>query len=940
MYKKVLFACFAALLISLCSFSQNPQIPLDPQIRYGQLENGLTYYIRHNEQPKKCAEFHIAQNVGAVLEEDDQNGLAHFLEHMAFNGTKHFPGKNIINYFESIGVAFGKDINAYTSIDETVYRLSNVPTTRDGIIDSALLVLHDWSCEISLLDAEIDAERGVIREEWRTGANANRRMWKQSNALKYPNTQYAKRDIIGDTAVINNFDYDALRRYYKKWYGPDLQAIVVVGDIDVDSIESKIKNLWKDVPARKNRGERPLYGYGENDTPIVAIVTDDEAQYTRIQFEYKHPTDSKEVMWTEQGYKTFLMRDLIVSAISNRFDELSSKSASSFAAAAAVYSAKDSKLDDQFVLIAISKNGKEKACSHDLIVETERLKQMGLTADELKRAKAELMSGYETMYKDRDNRTNLSLTQEYIRNFTKDETVPGIEKEYEFAKRMLPEISLSEVNEVLNRLITDDNENMIVAIMASTKVDLPTETEILQDLQSVKEMQFNATKEEKLPKKLVSKTPKSGKIKEEEIDTSINGIDVTRWWMGNAAYIYFVPTKLKNDEILFFARSDGGLSHMKTREDLLAASAMIDIVEQSGVGDYSATQLSKMLAGKKVSLSFSIDDESESISGYSSVKDLETLLQLNYLYFTTQPRKDDDAYKSLIDSYKTILANRDENPKNSFNDSVVETLYGHNERVVLFNQDFVENINHDKALQIFHERFSGPQDYRFYFVGNINPNDKKTRNLICKWIGAIEDDWRHESYTKFFGAKNIVRDTVKNYFTHPMKTRTASNYIVCSGNVDYSLQNKVLLSVLKDVLSTRYLESIREREGGSYGVQVNTTLSHHPDTTALVVIQYDTDPEKQEKLQSIIHEEIRKIITEGPLEKDVQKAKEILLKSYEDGLGKNNFLLSLLVSKREYNLDYSQYKDIVDSVTTKSIQQFLASIVGQGNLVEVVMLPE
>ena len=931
------FICFCGCIVSL--FAQNQQIPLDLQIRYGQLDNGLTYYIRHNEQPKNCAEFHIAQNVGAVLEEDDQNGLAHFLEHMAFNGTKHFPGKGIITYFESIGVAFGSDINAYTSIDETVYRLSNVPTTREGIIDSALLVLHDWSCEISLLDEEIDGERGVIREEWRTGATANRRMWKQSNALKYPNTQYAKRDIIGDTAVINNFEYDALRRYYKKWYGPDLQAIVVVGDVDVDAVEAKIKNLWKDVPARENRGERPLYGYGENDTPIVAIVTDDEAQYTRIQLEYKHPTISKDYLWTVQGYKTLLIQNLILAATNNRFEEITLKSTSSFAAAAVDYSEKDSKLDDEFVLIAISKNGKENDCLHDLVVETERLKQLGLTADELKRAKADLMSSYETMYKDKDNRKNLSLTQEYIRNFTKDEIVPGIEKEYELAKQLLPNITLNDINSTLKQLITDDNKNLIVAITASTKAELPTEAEILQELKTVKEMQFKATKEEKLPNHLVSKSPKSGKINEEKIDASINGIDVTRWWLGNAAYIYFIPTKLKNDEILFFARSSGGLSQIG-KDDLISAGAMIDIVEQSGVDKFSATQLSKMLSGKNVSLSFDIDDESESISGHCSVKDLETLLQLNYLYFTTAPRKDEDAYKSLMDSYQTILANRNENPKSCWGDSIVQTLYGHNDRVVLFNQEFVDKIDHNKALKLFHERFSGPQDYRFYFVGNINPNDKKTREIICKWIGAIEDDWRHESYTKFFGAKNIVRDTVKNYFTHPMKTRTASNYIAYSGNVAYSVQNKVMLSILEDVLFTRYLESIREREGGSYGVHVNTSLLRHPDTTALIVIQYDTDPKKQEKLQSIIHEEIQKIITEGPLEKDIQKAKEILLKSYEDGLGKNNFLLSLLVSKREYNLDYSQYKDIVDAITTSCIQQFLKSIVEQGNLVEVVMMPE
>ena len=395
---KKLILSTLVLVLSLIAVAQQPQpLPIDSAVRVGKLENGLTYYIRHNEYPKQRAEFHIAQAVGAILEEDHQNGLAHFLEHMAFNGTKHFAGKGIIEYFESIGVNFGGNINAYTSLDETVYRLSEVPTVREGIIDSALLVMHDWACGLLLLEDEIDNERGVIREEWRTGAQANRRMWKAINPLKYPGSQYAKRDVIGDTAVINNFAYDALRDYYKKWYGPDNQAIIVVGDIDVDQIEQKIKALWADVPARENRGERPLYSVNDNEQPIVAIVRDKEAQYTRIELEFKKDQLPKPLRGTNVDYLQTIAIELVCDMLNNRLSELSMKPEATFVGAGSYYG-ELVKEKDAFVAVYLAKQGQEVAAYKDLLTQLEKMRRYGFTHAELDRVKKETLAAYEKSY--------------------------------------------------------------------------------------------------------------------------------------------------------------------------------------------------------------------------------------------------------------------------------------------------------------------------------------------------------------------------------------------------------------------------------------------------------------------------------------------------------------------------------------------------------------
>ena len=922
------------LVLSIVAMAQQPQpLPIDSAVRMGKLDNGLTYYIRHNEYPKQRAEFHIAQAVGAILEEDHQNGLAHFLEHMAFNGTEHFAGKGIIEYFESIGVNFGGNINAYTSLDETVYRLSEVPTTREGIIDSALLVMHDWACGLLLLEDEIDNERGVIREEWRTGAQANRRMWKAINPLKYPGSQYAKRDVIGDTAVINNFAYDALRDYYKKWYGPDNQAIIVVGDIDVDQIEAKIKALWADVPARENRGERPLYSVDDNAEPIVAIVRDKEAQYTRIEMEFKKPQLPKQFRCTDMSYVQNLAIELVCDMFNNRMSELSMKPEATFVGAGSYYG-ELVKEKDAFVAVYLAKQGQEVAAYKDLLTQLEKMRRYGFTNAELDRVKKETLAAYEKSYNERNTVRNIMYAQECIRHYLSDEPIPGIAWEYEMVQQLLPMISVDMLNQIAQSLVTD--ENLVISFQApdDEKNVLPTEAEAIELLAAVKNEEIEAPVEEVLRENLVEKAPKTGKIKKTAYNETLG---TTEWTLSNGVRVVVKPTTFKQDEILFYAFSQGGNSLVATI-DLPSAALATSVVELGGLADMSATDLQKALTGKRVSLSPSISEYSESMNGASTVKDLETLLQLNYLFFTA-PRRDEESFQTLMSILESQLANRNKNPKAAFSDSIQMMGSNYSERTLIMDKELLEQVNLDKALQIYKERFANPADFTFIFVGNVDPEDKAFQKLVCTWLGGLKSNKKLET-----AADDNVRVAMgiqKNYFTREMETKTASNRIqYTSYDMPYTLANNLNMEMIGRILSTRYLESIREREGGSYGVGCAGWMNRYPIPHAQLIMQFDTDPEKQEKLMNIIHEEVMTIVENGPLAKDLQKEKESMLKDFEEDLEKNGYWSDVISIYYKNGINYiTDYKAAVEAITAETVQATLKQLVEAGNVFEVVMLP-
>ena len=932
--KKVL-SLFAALLFAATGLmAQLPQpLPIDTNVRMGVLDNGLTYYIRYNNQPKERCEFHIAQAVGAILEEDHQNGLAHFLEHMAFNGTKHFPDKLLINYFESVGVGFGSSINAYTSLDETVYRLSNVPT-REEILDSALLVLHDWSCAIALQEEEIDNERGVIREEWRQGNTAQRRMWREGNKVKYPGSQYAKRDVIGDTAVINNFTYQALRDYYELWYGPDLQCVVIVGDIDVDKMEKKIKDLFSPIPARSNRGERPRYALPTNAAPHVAIYTDKEAQFTQLAIEFLHPTMPFELRATDQGYLMSVINSLIRMMISYRIDEITMDPNANFIQAMGGYGNQLGETD-AFEFITIPKDGKEKASMADMFTQVEKIKRYGFTASEFERAKIDYLSIIERAYNERTTRKSQSYAQECYRHYLDGEPIPGIEFEYEYAKAVLPQLPVVIINQLAQQYITDNN--VIISYIGKENSDIvsvPTKEEVLEIFNAVKASEIEAPVEESFDRPLVETAPTAGTIVKEKYNKALG---TTEWTLSNGIKVVIKPTEYKKDQITMSMQSEGGLSKVSL-EDLPSASMATSIIAYNGIGEFSYLDLQKALTGKNISLAPSIDEYSEDISGTSTVKDFETMMQLAYLYFTA-PRQDDEAYQSLMAMLETQLAARDKNPKSAFQDSIAQTIASHHEREMIVNLDFIKKVDQQRAIAIYKERFANPADFLVTFIGNINPNDEATRQLICTWLGGLKTDKTREKYTDH--GVRYPKGKVNNYFTKEMETKTASNRIVYSGKMKATLANRLNMAIIGDILGTRYLESIREKEGGSYGVGCAGYVMEDPIEQAVLLMQFDTDPEKQQKLISIIHKEVMEIVENGPRADDLQKAKESRLTSLAEDMETNGWWGTIL--NRYYNngINYAKdYKKALEAVNAKSIQKTLKALVKQGNVVEVVMLPQ
>jgi zinc protease len=924
---------FLNILLFTSIITQAQTIPIDPKVRYGKLENGLTYYIRANQNPKQRAEFFIAQNVGAILENDNQNGLAHFLEHMAFNGTYHFPGKKIINYFEKIGVKFGANINAHTALDETVYNLSDVPTIRETIVDSALLVLHDWSNSISLESNEIDAERGVIREEWRTGAGPERRMWRESNRLKYPASQYAKRDVIGDTAIINHFAHQTLRDFYQKWYRPDLQAILIVGDIDVDKVEAKIKLLFADIQKKINTGERPIYTISNNLQPIVSIVKDPEARTTRIELEYKHDILPSEVKLSMLGYAKNTKNALISNMMDNRFEEITQQSIAPYVGGQAFYG-ELVKTKDAFQLLVVPKEGEELEGLKALLKEAEKMKRFGFTNSELSRAKANMLKRMKTAYNERDNQENNDLVEEYVRNFLNHEVIPGIEWEYKTMQTFLENLKLAEINELAKSYITDSN--LIVNIMApdKPKVKIPSELEILEAVKASKTIEITARKEEKSNQKLINKIPKAGEIKTITQNAALN---TTEWMLKNGIKVVLKPTTFKKDEILLSAYSPGGLSKIKLK-DLPSALFADDIVSNNGLGNYSSVELDKILTGKTASVSPSIDQYEEGLSGGSSVQDFETMLQLIYLHFTA-PRKDNDAFKAMMNGYRTSFANSATDPRKAFSDSISATLSNHNIRTVLMNLKKLDLVNQDKALSIFKDRFSNPADFTFIFTGNIDPNNEKVQQQVCTYLGGLKTNNINETFIDNKIRKPIGK--VNNYFTKDMKVKKASNYIIYSASLPFNITNKTILTAIGSILNIRYIESIREKEGGSYGVGVRGSMSNIPIDEAVISMKFDTDPDKQERLMSIIHAELAEITANGPRPEDLQKVKENMLKKQSEDEAENSWWQCALIQyyKNGYNF-VTDFKPAIEALTSESIRETLQKIVSQGNVMEIVMKPK
>ncbi len=916
--------------LTMACAQQVSSLPTDPDVRIGKLENGLTYYIRHNELPAKQAEFYIAQKVGSILEEDQQRGLAHFLEHMCFNGTKHFPDNTLREYLESIGVKFGTNLNAYTSIDQTVYNISNVPVIRDGIIDSCLLILHDWADDLTLDPKEIDKERGVIHEEWRTRTGAMMRMYESAFPKMFSGSKYAYRLPIGTMEVVDNFPYKDLRDYYEKWYRPDLQGIIVVGDINVDQVEAKIKKLFSPIKMPKDAAKREYFPVPDNKETIVTISKDKEQQGSRVFVFHKHEPYPAHLKNTA-GY---LVYNFLVSAASNMLDtrlaELALAANPPFIAAGT--GEEDfimAKTKKAFTGTVICKEDGIESGLAAMMREFERAQKYGFTSGEFERVKTEYQSQLEKAYNERNKMKNSSFVNQYVDNFLDGSPIPSVEQECAILTKLIPMLKVEQVNEVFHSLVSDSN--MVVSLFLPDKEGMkyPTEAGIQKVLSDVQAEKLEPYVDKVSNEPLLKDEPAGGKI----VKTATGAYGSKVLTLSNGVRVVLYPTTFKADEIKMTSFSKGGNSVYDDSETL--QFSLIDrMAALGGLGNFSAMDLSKVLAGKMASASTAVYTLSESVSGSCAPKDFETMMQLTYLRFTA-PRMDQEAFESYKSRMRAQMANMKSNPEIALMDSIMYTMYGNVPRANRMKPEMVDKIDYQRIMDMYKDRFKDASDFTFFLVGNID-EDKMTP-LIEKYLGGLPSINRKENFNKK-ASLPIRKGEYRNVFHRDLQTKKASVYLIYSGKCKYDLKTQYMMNVLSQLLTMEYTETVREQEGASYGVSVSGDIKRYPTPQGSVQIVFDTDPDRRAKMAQLIDKGINDFIANGPKAENLSKVKEYMLKNYESSQKENGFWMNALYNYYWEGTDNATGLDkLINSITAADLQKFAKQFFAQKNRIEVSM---
>ncbi len=935
--KKLTFALICSSVLLFTSvlpaqeimYSPTAPVPLDPAVIYGKLDNGLTYYIRENKKPEDRAEFYLAVNVGATSENADQNGLAHFTEHMAFNGTKNFDKKAILNYLQYIGMKFGPEINAFTSSDETNYMLQKVPTTDPKIIDTALLILYDWANNITFEDEEIDAERGVIHEEWRTGRSAMFRMMREANKTIFKDSKYATHDVIGDINILDTFDYETIRNFYLDWYRPDLQAIIAVGDFNGKEIEKKIIDLFSSRAKVDNPRPREYYPVPDHQETLITVQTDKEAQYPIVQIYYKHDPDHRRDM---NYYREGIKQQLFNTMLNARLQELILSENPPFVYGYSFYTG-ITRTKDGFISLAVANNNELDKAVRNLLTENKRVKLHGFTVTELERAKTEYLRGLEKQYAEKDKTENDSYVWQYFSNFLQKEPTPGIEYEFAFASQIVPGITLEEINAQANEWITDRNRVISIMALESEEIKVPHEQEILEIISTVAMEDVQPYIDKVKDEPLIVEEPAPSPVDKKGKDKSIGTIE---WTFENGLKVVIKTTDFKEDEILMTSFSYGG-SSLYPIKDLISAEFATQVAYQSGLGEFDRIALDKKLTGKIVNVYPVLDDKYEGLSGNCSVDDLETMLQLVYLYFTA-PRTDETAYNAFLKMAKAMLDNKAVEPETALQDTVQVLLADHHPRVRPMTSELLNEASLKRIRSIFKERYGDPGNFTFYFVGNIDP--AIARPLMEKYLGGLPKVTRAENWTD-----NNIRPPqgkVEKQIIREMKVPKGTVNVNYTGTFDYDdFQSRLNLSALCDILDVRYVETLREEQGGTYGAAVYEQMDKYPYENYQVTIFFDCDPQNAEKLKGIVYQEIDKLKSEGPSEKDLHGVIENKLKTHQENLRQNGYWLNLIRNKDYFNTDmteYQKYEYYINSMTRESLKVAAQQFFGN-NIVEVVLLP-
>ena len=927
-----MFIMFTQVLSSQ-DFKMSDPLPNDPDVITGKLENGLTYYVRHNSEPKNRANLMLVVNAGSVLEDDDQQGLAHFCEHMAFNGTKNFPKHKLIGFLESIGMKFGADLNAYTAFDETVYKIE-VPLDKFANLDTGLLILFDWAHNVLFEDEEIEKERGVIHEEWRLGRGAQDRLVRKTLPVMLYGSKYAERLPIGKPEVFDKCPPDNLRRFYKDWYRPDLQAVIVVGDFDANIVAKKVRDLFSQIPKRDLSKERkriypPIPGHKDIK---VKVATDKETPYSLIQVLYKLPLEKT---ITHKDFKEDLAKSLFNEMINQRLQEKTVKPNCPYNMAYSIYSYFLG-TRSAYMSFAIAKNDKISDALKTILEENERVKRFGFTKSEVERAKKSILKQIEKRYKERNKTNSNFFVNEYHKNFgiTK-EPFPSIEYTYEISKKLLPKISLEDINKFANQWIIDSNMVVIITAPEKKDVKVPSEDEILKIVEKVKKEKLEPYKDETINKPLISEEIKPGKVIKKKKNKETGIIEYT---LSNGIKIILKPTVFKDDEIIMEAFSEGGYS-LYPLEDNISARVASEVIVESGLGEFNKVQLTKYLSDKTVSVTPHINLNFEGLKGSSSVADFETMLKLVYLYFTS-PRYDKEAFNAYIEKTKSLLKNKSNDPQSVWRDSIMFVLGNRSKYIQPLNFELLKQIDYKKTHKIFRERFEDPASFTFVFVGNLNI--KKIKPLIEKYLGGLPADKKDEKF-KNVGAEIPTNKIIKSIVRKGTDNKSL-DYMVYTGDLSYSLENKILLKAVSAILTTRLLDSIREEKALTYSIHAHPIIKLFPKNQYAINIFFSSSPDTVDYIVN----EVKNIANslkdpKNISDLDLQKTIEKIKKEFETNLRKNPYWLNELVKYEQMGKqpDFnSKYKEIVASLSKEKIANAAKKFLNNDRYIIISLLPE
>lgn len=927
------------LSIALLPASVSAQIlKQDASFRTGKLKNGLTYYIRHNHQTPNVADFYIAQRVGSIQEEPRQRGLAHFLEHMAFNGTKHFPGTDkqpgIVKWCETMGIKFGANLNAYTSVDETVYNISAAPTQREGVIDSCLLILHDWSHYLLLTDEEIDKERGVIHEEWRTrrAGMAVQRLMEQAMPIIYKGSKYEDCMPIGSMDIVDHFPYNDLRDYYHKWYRPDLQAIIVVGDIDVDKIEKKIKKMFSPIPMPKHAAERIYYPVNDNAETIIYTAQDKEQPACIFTLYMKREGTPRAERNTEQYYADSYKADLIRKMLNARLQDIVKQANTPFISA----SVRDGEFflastADAFTGSATLKQENVLGGISTLVTEMERARQFGFTQSELDRAKAEQLRYAEDDYASRNDNRNSHYVRQSVRNFLDGEPMLSAEDELDLVRKLTQSVTLADINAEVKALITDKNQVITLYGPAKDDYKLPADADIVSCVSKAQQQKLEAYVDRVLPASLMKSEPKAGSIvSEDEAQFGYHHL-----LLSNGMNVYVKTTDLEADNIDMNLFSKGGESYYGTC-DMPSLAYLTAVVRGGGVGDFSDNDLDKMLAGKTVNVAPFVSDETEGMRGSSNVKNLRTMLQLTHLYFT-QPRRDEEAFQSLMNRQSSFLTNRDANPNVSFGDSITAILYGNNPRLAPVKKETLKKVSLDRIYEIYKERFADASDFNVIFTGQVSLDS--LRPLLCQYLASLPSLYKKEDVQDVHTDIRPGRE-VHAIYKHQQTPSTLCNIYITS-RLPYTADNDLKLSALCQLLRIDYTEKVREEQGGTYGVSVQGQFTKYPYPEALMKINFRTDPEKFDQLIPIVYAQLDSMAQLGPTQQNLDKVKAYELKTYGQAAKLNNYWEYCMYNQLFNGIDFdTDYTAKVAALTPEAIRDFARQLLAPNNCIEITMKPK